>query len=414
MTVPTWIESGMLIRFWRAASSGMQPVAGLIKPFCRRRFINPRPGRRAFSYKVAINQRAMNTTMPDFQPEQQFDLLVLGNPLLDIQAEVSPEYLKKYGLNSNDAILADSGHKRIYEELMKLKETHVLAGGAAQNSARGAQYMLPPDSVIYFGCVGEDQFAEKLRVENKKAGVKSRYMVRPDVATGKCAALITGKNRSLVTDLGAANCYKVDHLKEPENWQYVADANVFYVEGFHLTVCPDAMHALGHYAADEDKIYCMNLSAPFLSEKYMEAMDANSKYWDVLIGNETEAIAYARSHDLDTEDLEKIAKHIALLPKMNTSRQRTIVFTQGTEATLVAVADIVKKTVDLKWYPIHKIPADEVRDSNGAGDAFAGGFIAGLVQEKDIDTAIDMGQWLAKLSLQELGPSYPSPKKAYG
>lgn len=351
--------------------------------------------------------------MPDFQPEQQFDLLVLGNPLLDLQAEVSQEYLKKYGLNSNDAILAATKHMSIYEELLKFNETHVLAGGAAQNTARGAQYMLPENSVVYFGCVGEDQFADKLRVENKKAGVESRYMVQPEVATGKCAALITGKNRSLVTDLGAANHYKVDHLRQPENWQYVAGANVFYVEGFHLTVCPDAMHALGHYAADEDKTYCMNLSAPFLAEEYKEAMDANSKYWDVLMGNETEALAYAKSHDLDTEDLEQIAKHIALLPKMNTSRQRTVVFTQGTEATLVAVADIVRKTVDLKWYPIHKIPPDEVRDSNGAGDAFAAGFIAGLVQDKDIDTAIDMGQWLAKLSLQELGPSYPSPKKTY-
>lgn len=313
----------------------------------------------------------MSTAMPDFLPEQHFDLLVLGNPLLDIQAEVSQEYLKKYSLQTNDAILAEVKHKPIYEELMKLEEAHVLAGGAAQNSARGAQYMLPKGSVIYLGCVGEDQFADKLRVVNEEAGVESRYMVRPDVATGKCAALITGKNRSLVTDLGAASYYQAEHLKKPENWQYVENANVFYVEGFHLTVCPEAMQALGHYAADEDKIYCMNLSAPFLAEEYKESMDANSKYWDVLIGNETEALAYAKSHDLDTEDLEQIAKHIALLPKMNTSRQRTVVFTQETEATLVAVADIVKKTVDLKWYPIHKIPVDKVRDSNGAGDAFA-------------------------------------------
>ena len=28
------------------------------------------------------------------------------------------------------------------------------------------------------------------------------------------------------------------------------------------------------------------------------------------------------------------------------------------------------------------------------------------MQGKDIDTAIDMGQWLASLSVRELGPSY--------
>jgi len=44
-------------------------------------------------------------------------------------------------------------------------------------------------------------------------------------------------------------------------------------------------------------------------------------------------------------------------------------------------------------------------DRTGAGDAFAGGFLAGLVQGKSLETAVDMGQWLARLSIQELGPS---------
>lgn len=47
-------------------------------------------------------------------------------------------------------------------------------------------------------------------------------------------------------------------------------------------------------------------------------------------------------------------------------------------------------------------------------DAFAGGFVAAIVQGKDLKTAVDMGQWLALLSIQELGPSYPSPKQTYG
>lgn len=46
-------------------------------------------------------------------------------------------------------------------------------------------------------------------------------------------------------------------------------------------------------------------------------------------------------------------------------------------------------------------------------DAFAGGFVAGIVQGKDLKSCVDMGQWLAKLSIQELGPSYPYPKQIY-
>ncbi len=42
-------------------------------------------------------------------------------------------------------------------------------------------------------------------------------------------------------------------------------------------------------------------------------------------------------------------------------------------------------------------------------DAFAGGFLAGIVQGKSLETAVDMGQWLASLSIRELGPSYVPP-----
>lgn len=39
-------------------------------------------------------------------------------------------------------------------------------------------------------------------------------------------------------------------------------------------------------------------------------------------------------------------------------------------------------------------------------DAFAGGFVAGIVGGKSLDESIDMGHWLASLSIKELGPSY--------
>ena len=39
-------------------------------------------------------------------------------------------------------------------------------------------------------------------------------------------------------------------------------------------------------------------------------------------------------------------------------------------------------------------------------DAFAGGFMAGIVEGKPLDVCVDMGQWLAKLSIKELGPQY--------
>ena len=45
----------------------------------------------------------------------------------------------------------------------------------------------------------------------------------------------------------------------------------------------------------------------------------------------------------------------------------------------------------------------------GNSDAFAGGFVAGIVQGKSLDESVDMGHWLASLSIKELGPQYVHP-----
>jgi adenosine kinase len=65
----------------------------------------------------------------------------------------------------------------------------------------------------------------------------------------------------------------------------------------------------------------------------------------------------------------------------------------------------VQDDADVKTYPVHPINKDEIVDTTGAGDAFAGGFFAGVVKGETLETSVDMGQWLAALSLRELGPS---------
>ncbi len=49
-----------------------------------------------------------------------------------------------------------------------------------------------------------------------------RYQESSEFPTGKCAVLITGKERSLVTNLEAANHFTVSHLESPENWAVVS------------------------------------------------------------------------------------------------------------------------------------------------------------------------------------------------
>ncbi|KAL8989631.1 MAG: hypothetical protein Q9177_001523 [Variospora cf. flavescens] len=352
-----------------------------------------------------------------------YQLLCLGNPLLDIQAEDYPEepianhihsdesLLTKYGLKPNDAILAEEKHMPLYAEIVSRKHA-LIAGGAAQNAARGAQYILPPSSVFYIGCVGQDDYAAQLRSACAAAGVRVEYRVDDTQPTGKCGVLINGSNRSLCTHLAAANEYKLEHLKSPEIWPLVEKAQFYYVGGFHVTVCVPAIMALAKEAAAKpEKTFIMNLSAPFIPQFFKQQLDEVSPYWDYLIGNETEAAAWAEAEggDIKGKGIAEIATYLAELKKANEARKRVVVITQGTDPTVVAVQGEGKA----KEYPVRTIGTEEIYDTNGAGDAFAGGFVAGIVEGKSLQESIDMGQWLARLSIKELGPQYPYPKQTY-
>lgn len=114
--------------------------------------------------------------------------------------------------------------------------------------------MLPDNSVVYLGCVGKDKYAETLSEAGEKAGIRTEYRVDDAQPTGRCGVIITGHNRSLVTHLAAANEYKLDHLKQPEVWSLAEKARVFFVGGFHLTVCVPAIMALAEEAAEKNKV----------------------------------------------------------------------------------------------------------------------------------------------------------------
>ncbi|KAG0236856.1 adenosine kinase [Actinomortierella wolfii] len=333
----------------------------------------------------------------------QFDLFCMGNPLLDIQVHADEALLARYNLKSNDAILAEPEHFALYEEIVQFPKVVYVAGGASQNTARGAQRLLPPNSVVYVGCTGDDKFRDQLVSAAKADGLTTRYVTIKDVPTGTCAALISGHDRSLVTKLSAAEKMTIDLLEAPETWSLVEGAKYYYVEGYYLTVTPDGILEVAKHAAEHNKVFTMNFSAPFIPQFFTKVLDETLPYMDFVFGNEGEAEAYATAHNLpDPKDTKATALYVARLPKVNTKRPRVVVFTQGVHNTIVATAD-----GQIEEYPIIAIPENEIVDCNGAGDAFCGGFMASLIKGADYATCVNKGHYLAHAVIQQVGPAYP-------
>ncbi|KAA1110499.1 adenosine kinase [Puccinia graminis f. sp. tritici] len=346
-------------------------------------------------------------------------LLAMGNPLLDMQISTDEKMLEKYGLKANDAVLVNDSQKGIYAEVASLSPVYV-AGGAAQNAARCAQYILPENSTVYLGAVGDDDLANQLREANKKAGLKELYQVVKEFPTGACACLITGHHRSLCTQLGAAEKFSPSHLKTEPVVKAIQDAQIYYLGGFFLTHGIESSLALAQAATESQKIFTMNLSAPFIAEFFKDNVDQLLPHVDYLFGNESEAAAYAAAHNWDTKDLPTIAVRIAALPKKVQTRPRVVIITQGSESTIVAStnASAFSSPADLKAVeaghvlivPVSPLKDEEIVDTNGAGDAFAGGVLAGLVLGKPIDQCIEIGHKLGKMCVGQVGPQLKWPK----
>lgn len=218
-------------------------------------------------------------------------------------------------------------------------------------------------------------------------------------------------SRSLATRLAAASNYKITHLKSPKIWALVQNADYYYVEGYHLSSSISSVISLSEEAALNNKVFIMNLSAGYLCHAYKDVMDTLSQYWDCLIGNETEAISFADAHGLKTNDIIDIALYIARLPKINTSRPRIVVITQG-PCDIVFVESFNKRIV-IDHVPVPKVSDDEIVDTNATGDAFAGGFIAGLISGYSVKKSIRCGIWLAQLCIRQSGSTYPFPKQTF-
>uniref|UniRef100_A0AAQ5Z4R3 Adenosine kinase n=1 Tax=Amphiprion ocellaris TaxID=80972 RepID=A0AAQ5Z4R3_AMPOC len=391
-----------------------------------------------------MSQEEANTSLGRKAALSENMLFGMGNPLLDISAVVDKDFLDKFGLKPNDQILAEDKHKALFEELVKRNKVEYHAGGSTQNSVKIAQedteetcpklrisslvksdgggefycwaslekepswplcpWMIqkPHKVATFFGCIGTDHFGEILKKKAEEAHVDAHYYEQNEEPTGTCAACITGDNRSLVANLAAANCYKKEkHLDLDGNWELVEKAKVYYIAGFFLTVSPESILKVAKHASDKNKIFCMNLSAPFISQFFKEPLMKVMPYVDILFGNETEAATFAKELGFETDDIAEIAKKTQNLPKENTKRQRVVVFTQGKDDAVATVGEKVT------MFPVVDIDQNDIVDTNGAGDSFVGGFLSALVQERPLEECIRAGHYAANIIIKRVGCTFP-------
>jgi adenosine kinase len=151
------------------------------------------------------------------------------------------------------------------------------------------------------------------------------------------------------------------------------------------------------------QVFALNLSAPFIPQFFKVQLEQIFTYCDYVISNESEAAAWASAVGLpDKDDIPTIASSIVKLSKSNPLRSRTVIITQGPNSTVaVSAADLDNPKV----FPITRLEDGQIVNTNGAGDAFAGGFLGALVSGKTLDETVLAGHKLGAMCVQLVSAS---------
>jgi|688.fasta_scaffold465015_2 adenosine kinase len=143
--------------------------------------------------------------------------------------------------------------------------------------------------------------------------------------TGACAVVVHGKERALCAYLGASCKYSTEHLNT--HMDILRQTKIIYASGFFITSNPIALRQIAAFCTEHDKTFAFNLSALFIIQFTFDEVKNAIEHADFVFCNEDECDAYGKMVGIMESDRDETAKKLALQPKTNTKRPRTVIIT---------------------------------------------------------------------------------------
>lgn len=326
----------------------------------------------------------------------------LGKAVLEINATVDQDVLDKYDLKLDSSeIVAKDKEIPLLEELIKDHKSQLVAGGSTQTSIRVAQWMLrKKGQTAFLGCTGDDDNGNLLKECADDANVLTFHLKTDKEPTSTCAYLVKDNERVVVKNPGASEVYNPEEMTTESLCEIVRQARYYYMNGDMVDVSLEAVVTLGRHALEQEKIVVTNFSAPWLVKKRNSELASAFGYSKYILGHEDEMEELRKRLNFG-DNLREAVQKLSDLPG-RWGGKRTIVITRGNKSTLVGI-----EGGDVLEVEVEPLSEDEIIDMNGAGDAFAGGFLSQLVRERPILDCVKAGHWAARAMIKTSGTKLP-------
>lgn len=288
---------------------------------------------------------------------KKFDVYGIGNALVDMEFEVTADFLKEANIEKGLMTLVDEARQtEIVNTLTGTQHKRSCGGSAANTMIAVSQF----GGKSFYSCkVASDETGDFYFKDLMDNGVETNLSTSSleSGITGKCIVLITpDADRTMNTFLGITQNFSAKELIE----EHIKNSNYLYIEGYLVASATGKEASIkAKKIAETHKVKTaltfsdVNM-VNFFSDGLSEMIGSGV---DLLFCNEAEAFAYTKSNNIDeaAAGLKKIAKTFAI--------------TRGPKGALVFDGE---EEIHVVTIPVEAI------DTNGAGDLFAGAMLYGI------------------------------------
>ena len=360
-------------------------------------------------YREGILTNSSYKTFDSLSPRLN-SIIAIGNPIVDISAEIEKEILPRYKLVWGGTFFADESNMGFFDVLESKPQVTYIPGGSIQNNLRVAKWCLNMEEqnknkfkLTMLGAIGIDNYKEKIMNALNSAGVTPLLQQIPNISTSRCGVGICQKERCLLPHIKASNCLSDEVVSEHENEIYEHDA--LLIEGYFLQERYELCKRLCNLFKRANKMVILTLSAVFMVQNHREKIMEIAQNSDMIVGNLEEIEAFAEVQRDEPRNV--IAKaHEKLSPK-----ERLLVVTDGGNGVYVSKYDYKKKGLDffLQSFP-NKLKNEDICDLNGAGDAFLGGFLSQFMKGASLQKCCKVGNDASFIIIKNVGCTFPKNK----
>jgi len=311
-----------------------------------------------------------------------YNIYGVGNALVDMEYEVSPEMLDRLGIDKGVMTLIDEAKQDGVVAALDEARCRRACGGSAANTVVAIAQM---GGAGFFSCrTGDDETGAFYREDLTGFGIATNAgATTAGGKTGKCLVLVTpDADRTMNTFLGVSAEISPDDLEA----EAIAASDYVYVEGY--LVSSDSARATAvrtcQLAREAGTKVAFTLSDPNMVKFFKDGLlEIIGDGVDLLFANEREILDLAGTESMDAAIAycKTIAKQFAITLGANGS----IVF-DGETASQIAP---------------HTVRAI---DTVGAGDMYAGAFLYGITHGMDFPAAGALASRASARVVTKYGP----------